>query len=77
MDGVTNEFDPDDKALPPAEAAYQSMTFPADDADSETVPVPHLAPSVPDGTPGTEFIVAVTVVRVEETQPVATVLVSA
>ena len=77
MDGVTKEFDPEVKALPPVEAANQSITFPADDADIETVPVPQRDPFVPAGTAGTEFTVAVTTVRVTETQPVAAVLVSA
>ena len=70
-------FEPVDRIPGPEATEYQSITFPADDADKETVPVPHLTPSVPVGTDGTEFTVAVTVVRVEETQPVAAVLVSA
>ena len=77
MEGVTKEFDPDVKALPPVDAAYQSITFPADDAEIETVPVPQRAPLVPAGTEGTVFIVAVTAVRVAETQPPDIFLVSA
>ena len=70
-------FEPEDRIPGPEATEYQSITFPADDAEIVTVPVPQRAPSVPVGTDGTEFTVAVTVVRVAETQPVAAVLVSA
>ena len=77
IDGVTNVFDPAARIPGPEVTEYQSITFPADNAEIETVPVPHRDPLVPVGMAGTEFTVAVTVVRVEEMQPVAAVLVSA
>ena len=46
---------------------------PVPDADKLTVPVPHLAPSVPVGADGTAFTVAVTAVLVADIQPVATI----
>ena len=42
-----------------------------------TVPVPHLALSVPDGAAGKAFTVAVTAVREAEIQPVVVFLASA
>ena len=71
------ELVPSINATPPDPAANQSITFPEEDADNETVPVPQREPFVPEGTPGNEFTVAVTIVLAEETQPVAAVLVSA
>ena len=71
--------DPPDITLPPEAAAYQSMVSPAPaEAESVTVPVPHLAPPTGAvGSAGTAFIVAVTAVRVVELQPVAVFLASA
>ena len=77
IDGVINEFDAEAKSPGPEATEYQSITFPAEVAEIETVPEPHREPFVPDETEGTEFTVAVTVVRVAEIQPVAAVLVSA
>ena len=77
IEGVVKLLFPEINATPPLEDEYQSITFPADVAEIDRVPVPHLELLVPVGTPGTEFIVAVTLVLVEETQPVAAVLVSA
>ena len=77
MEGVTKVLEAEVNSPLPVDAEYQSITFPAEDAEIETVPVPQRAPSVPVGEEGTVFTVAVTVVRVVETQPVADVLDSA
>ena len=63
---------PDPNNVPPVEASYH-LIVPVPDADKLTVPVPHLAPSVPVGTDGTVFIVAVTAVLVADIQPDATI----
>ena len=55
--------------VPPVEALYH-LIVPVPEADKLTVPVPHLAPSVPVGADGTVFTVAVTAVLVD-VQPVA------
>ena len=49
------------------------MIVPVPDADNPTVPVPHLAASVPVGADGTAFTVAVTAVLVADVQPVAAI----
>lgn len=74
MAGVVKLVTPEPPArtVPPVAAAYQSTVSPAGIvADIVTVPVPHLvkgpAPAV--GAPGTGLIVAVTAVRVADTQP--------
>ena len=71
MLGVVKLF-PVDNKVPPVEALYH-LIVPVPDADNATVPVPHLAPSVPVGTDGTVLIVAVTAVLVADTQPEATI----
>jgi hypothetical protein len=78
--GVVNEFTPvpPDKGVPPVAAAYQSMVSPEPAAaDIVTVPVPQREPPVPLGTDGLLLMVAVTVVRLEERQPVVVFLASA
>ena len=58
MLGVVNEVTPVPPVStePPVEAAYQSTVSPADtDAESDTVPVPHLDALVPVGALGTAF----------------------
>lgn len=77
MEGVVKLLEPDNNALPPVDAAYQSITFPAELADKETVPVLHLLPFVPAGADGTAFTVAVTTVLEEDMQPVVVFLASA
>ena len=62
---------PESNAVPPEEAAYQSVVQPEGGVDEmETVPGPQLLPPVPVGAAGLEFTVATTAVRVVETQPV-------
>ena len=63
---------PDPNNVPPVEALYH-LIVPVPDADKATVPVPHLAPSVPVGADGAAFTVAVTAVLVADTQPEATI----
>jgi hypothetical protein len=58
------------KAVPPEEAAYQSITAPLDEALRTTVPVPQREADVTVGLAGTAFTVAVTATRAE-VQPVA------
>ena len=68
---------PDANALPPVEAEYQSMVYPAPGLFTEIVtdPVPHLeAPVAPVGAAGSGSIVAVTAVLVAEIQVVAAIL---
>ena len=79
MLGVVKLVLPLDNATPPDDAAYQSIVLPATAvADIETVPVPHLELLTGDvGTPGTALTVAVTAVRVADTQPVVVFLDSA
>ena len=64
---------------PPVAAAYQSMVSPTGTvADKVTVPDPHLeALTGAVGAAGAEVTVAVTAVRVTETQPPAVLLASA
>jgi hypothetical protein len=57
-------------AVPPLDAAYQSITAPDDDALNATVPVPQREAAVTDGFAGTAFTVAVTDVREADKQPV-------
>lgn len=58
------------KAVPPDEAAYQSIVSPAPAlADIVTDPVPHRLAPVPVGTAGMAFTVATTAVRVDDKQP--------
>ena len=70
---------PPARGAPPVAAAYQSMVSPAGTlADRVTVPGPHLeAPVAPVGAAGADVMVAVTAVRVPETQPPAVLLASA
>ena len=63
---------PDPNNVPPVEALYH-LIVPVPDADKLTVPVPHLTPSVPVGTDGTAFTVAVTAVLVADVQPEAAI----
>jgi hypothetical protein len=60
------------RALPPEEAAYQSITAPDGGvALSTTVPAPQREAAVTVGLAGTAFTVAVTATREAEVQPVA------
>jgi hypothetical protein len=64
-----------DKAVPPVAAAYQATEPPTGAvADRVTVPGPHLATPTADGAVGNAFIVAITAMRVGETQPVLLLL---
>lgn len=65
-----------DKAVPPEGAAYQSITFPDEAEDINTVPVPHLAPLVPVAI-AVVLMMALTVVLEEDMHPEATFLASA
>ena len=58
--------------VPDVEALYH-LIVPVPVADKVTVPVPHLAASVPVGVDGNALTVAVTAVLVADTQPVATI----
>ena len=61
---------PESKAVPPLEAAYQSVVEPAGGvAEILTVPVPHLDPLPAVGAAGTVFTVAITVVLLVDIQP--------
>ena len=78
IEGVVNDVDPLDKAVPPEDAAYQSIVSPpAGVADIITVPAPHLDPPVPDGATGFTFTVADTAVLTAEIQPAVVFLASA
>ena len=70
---------PVDSAVPPVEAAYQSIVDPeAAVALMVTVPDPQTEPPVaPVGADGIVFTVAVTALLVDETQPVVVFLASA
>jgi hypothetical protein len=57
-------------AVPPLDAAYQSITAPDDDARSATVPVPQREAAVTDGFAGRAFTVAVTVAALADWQVV-------
>jgi hypothetical protein len=61
---------PLNNAVPPLDAAYQSITAPDDDALNTTVPVPQREAAVTDGFAGTAFTVAVAAVREADRQPV-------
>lgn len=76
MLGVVKLFEPLNRAVPPVEAAYQSITLPDDVAEINTVPVPHLELLLPVGTV-VILTVAVTAVLVADKQPVLTFLASA
>ena len=68
--GVVYVVEPDVNAVPPDEAAYQSIVWPAVVVeDIPTVPVPQRDPATPVGDEGTAFIVATTAVRVGDKQP--------
>jgi hypothetical protein len=58
-------------AVPPVEAAYQSITEPAVvvEALMTTVPVPQRELATPFGVPGNGFTVATTAVRASDTSP--------
>ena len=72
------EFDPLSNAAPPVDAAYQSIVSPLPGvAEIVTVPVPHLAASVPGGEAGNELMEAITAILAEDTQPVVVFLASA
>ena len=74
--GVVYEVDPDDKTVPPVNAAYQSMVSPAPGvAEISTAPVPQRDALTAVGDEGTAFTVAVTDTLEEETQPVVVFLV--
>ena len=63
--------EPDNNAVPPLEAAYQSTVVPVTVAAFKvTVPVPHLLVSLPVGADGTALIVATATERVEAQLPV-------
>ena len=65
--------------VPPLDASYQSIVVPAAlVAEIVTVPGPHLEPFTGDvAAAGIAFMVAVTAVLVDDTQPVVVFLVSA
>ena len=72
-----NDVDPLNKAVPPDDAAYQSIVSPAPgEAEIVTVPVPHLEAALPDRVPAFAFTFAVTAVLVAEIQPVVVFLAS-
>ena len=81
MLGVVNEVVPEPPArtVPPVAAEYQSMVVPpALVAEIVTVPDPHREPLTGDvGAVGRGLMVAVTGVRIEDTQPVVVFLASA
>ena len=71
MPGVVKLLDPLSKAVPPVEAAYQSMAAPAAGvAEIVAVPTPQIAAAVPVGAAGTVPTVATTAVLVAEIQVV-------
>lgn len=73
------KLEPVPSKLPPADASYQSIVVPAGlVAEMVTVPVPHVEPLTGEvAAAGIGFIVAVTGVLDEETQPVMVFLVCA
>jgi hypothetical protein len=79
MAGVVKLFDPLNNNVPPVDASYQSIVFPADvDADMVTVPAPHLEPLTGlVGVEGFALTVAVTRVLGVEIQPVVVFLATA
>ena len=63
---------------PAVAASYQSMVSPEPGvAEITTVPVPQRSASLAVGAAGSEFTVAVTAVRVAETQPLVVLRASA
>ena len=63
------------KAVPPVAAANHATVAPVGGvAVNTTVPVPHLDTSLAVGKAGVAVIVAVTIVLVADTQPVAVIL---
>ena len=80
MLGVVNDVVPVPlvRIAPPVDAAYQSIVSPVPaEAERTTVPVPHLALFVPEGTEGIAFTVAVTAILLADRQPVVVFLTSA
>ena len=76
--GVVKEVDPLSNAVPPDDAAYQSIVSPASGvAESIKLAETHPTSPVPAGAPGVLFIVAITAVLVAEIQPVVVFLASA
>ena len=73
------KFDPVANARPPVDAPYQSMTVPGGlVAERTTEPGPHMERLTGKvAAAGTALTVAVTAVRLEETQPVLIFLVCA
>ena len=68
MDGVVKLFEAVVNAVPPVDAAYQSITLPEEEADINTVPVPQRCPFVPDAG-AVRLTVAITAVREDEIHP--------
>ena len=72
--GVEKLVDPEANAVPPEAAAYQSAVAPAlTTVESEAIPL-HIVLGVTLVTVGTELIVAVTAVLLDEIQPVVVFL---
>ena len=78
MDGVVNEVLPVANAVPPVEAAYQSIVSLVPGVEEmTTVPVPQRLPFTATGVVGVLVIDAATAVLLAETQPPDKLLASA